>query len=87
MNQALAGEITPAVQPSSESPPEPSILPETRLDYFESSKRKSIGRIYARSDGSWIAISPWEPSSVHTGPMARWDASHALTLAYMRHIR
>jgi hypothetical protein len=46
--------------------------------------KKAIGRIWQTSDGVWHARTMTGAASAHQGPLARWDASHALTLAYMQ---
>lgn len=61
-----------------------SVVEGSERTYGAVGKKGSIGRIWQTSDGAWHAEPSTGSRSVHTGPMARWDASHALTLAYMR---
>jgi hypothetical protein len=69
------------------SPPEtPVPALSNEITYGVYGRSVSIGSIGQLPDGSWQSTSPWGGVKVHSGPTARWDASHALTLAYMRHI-
>jgi hypothetical protein len=62
----------------------PAIVPGTELTYGVRGRKIPIGRIFKTDDGVWHAVSPWGGETTHEGDFARWDASHALTLAYMR---
>lgn len=77
--------MTETIQSGASPPLTPFVVPDSRIDYAARGRTGFIGYIYQTSDGAWHAVSPWTEKTTHTGQMARWDASHALTLAYMRH--
>ena len=64
--------------------PDIPVVAGSERTYGAAGKQGSIGRIWQTTDGLWHAETSAGVRSVHEGPMARWDASHALTLAYMR---
>lgn len=63
--------------------PPPLPVPGTEK-FYQSGSGDAIGRVFQLPDGSWRAEPTVGLPSEHVGPMARWDASHRLTLAYMR---
>lgn len=64
--------------------PDIPVVSGSEQTYGAIGKKGAIGRIWQTTDGLWHAETSAGTRSTHEGPMARWDASHALTLAYVR---
>lgn len=65
-------------------PPEADVVPGSQIIYGVAPHGKFIGFVYQTTNGHWHAVPSIGAPSSHSGPLARWDASHALTLAHMK---